>query len=123
MNEKREEVRQRTLKTADNHRQYWTADEDQAVIDRYLFGYTPRTRQATDEELAVALGRTQLAVMQRRVVLNKLLETMTLEEIHDVERFKRTRSNEGRYGLAVANLQKLCAECYCAPHAVYCSKA
>lgn len=123
--DKREQLRQQTLKTADNHNQYWTAQEDEIVLtrDTTTLPYGLHGKNMDDVELAVALGRTQLAVYQRRMVLNKLLEQgLTLDEIHDVERFKRTRSNEGRYGLAVANLRKNCDECFCTPHIPGCSK-
>jgi|SRR6478736_5045600 len=121
--DKREQLRQQTLKTADNHRQYWSAQEDECVLTRDTYGSTI-VQPKDDVELAVLLGRTQLAVYQRRMVLNKLMsEGMTLEEIHDVERFKRTRSNEGRYGLAVANLRRTCEECFCDPHIPGCSKS
>lgn len=117
--EKREQLRQQTLKTADHHRQLWTHRQDEIVLTRT----TTRGTRLSDTDIAVVLGRTQLAVSQRRVLLNKLMETgLTLEEIHEVERHRRAKSNELQYTIVYNKARTSCNECFCTPHAYGCSE-
>ena len=128
MQDSRTRKMQETLKTADNHRQLWTADEDKHVLNRTkpmsfdILGW--KDVFANDEELAVYLGRTITAVSQRRVVLNRLMESgMTLEEIHEAERWRRAERNNIRYDTITRLLAAQCPECFCSPHAPNCSRA
>ena len=128
MSDSRTRKMQETLKTADNHRQPWTADEDKHVLNRtkpMSFDILGRKDvPVNDEELAVYLGRTITAVSQRRVVLNRLMESgMTLEEIHEVERWRRAERDNIHYGAITRLLAAQCPECYCSPHAPNCSRA
>lgn len=111
--EEREQKRQHTLKTADHHREPWTTHHDELVLARA----NRDGRRLTDVDLAIIVGRTQLAVSQRRVVLNKLIESgMTLAEIHEVERFNRAQRNSIRARAQVEALKRVCPECFCNPH-------
>ena len=128
MSDSRTRKMQETLKTADNHRQLWEANEDKHVLNRTklmsfdIFG--EKDVFATDEEIAVFLGRTITAVSQRRVVLNRLMESgMTLKEIHEAERWRRAERNNIRYGTITRLLAAQCPECFCSPHAPGCSHA
>lgn len=117
MHDSRTRKMQETLKTADHHRQLWTADEDEVVLNRTV--WAPNPEPMTNEELAVYLGRTITAVSQRRVVLNRLMESgMTLEEIHEAERWRRAERNNIRYGTITRLLAAQCPECFCSPDAI-----
>lgn len=121
MQDSRTRKMQETLKTADNHRQLWTADEDEAVLTRNTEKFSLAGHNMNDEELAVYLGRTITAVSQRRVVLNRLMESgMTLEEIHEAERWRRAERNNIRYGTITRLLAANCPMCFCNPHAPNC---
>ncbi|UQT01710.1 hypothetical protein SEA_MORRILL_25 [Microbacterium phage Morrill] len=109
-----------TLKTADNHRQLYTRSHDEMILTHKL----SNGRVVDDMELATVLGRTIVAISQRRVVLNKLMSHgMSLEEIHEVERWNRAERNSIQYKTSVRLLAAQCDECFCSPHAVGCSKA
>lgn len=125
---KRDEVRRakidETLKTADQHRQPWDATDDDIVLKGGLTLDDNRFIGMDDMQIATLIGRTFVAVSQRRVVLNKLLNSgLTLEEIHEVERFNRVQRNAARASAQIDSLKRVCPECFCAPHASYCSKA
>lgn len=110
-----------TRKTADNHRQPWTSEEDQAVLDHGT-SLSPEGEPKNDMELAVHLGRTLVAVSQRRVVLHKLMDSgLGLQEIHEVERHRRAVSNNRTYTIVSDRLRAMCPECFCYPHIPGCS--
>jgi len=118
---KRNERMEQTRKTADKHRQLWTAQEDEIVLERHL---PADDNPADDMELAVYLGRTVTAVSQRRVVLKKLMESgMPLEEIRDTERLRRALNNNVKYNIITRRLKATCDECFSDPHLPICSKA
>ncbi|QCG78313.1 hypothetical protein SEA_ALOEVERA_28 [Microbacterium phage AloeVera] len=109
-----------TLKTADNHRQLYTSSHDEMIINRKL----SNGREVDDMELATLLGRTVVAISQRRVVLKRLMAGgMTLLEIHETERWRRAEQNNIQYSIVTSLLRAQCSECYCSPHAPGCSKA
>jgi hypothetical protein len=109
---KREATRQYTLKTADNHRQLWTSHQDEIVLSRTING-----KPTSDVDIAVAIGRTQLAVSQRRVVLNRMIESgLTLTEIHEVERWRRAEQTNVTYRIIHDRMRATCSECFCDPH-------
>jgi len=111
--ERREALRQETLKTADNYNQPWTFTDDQAVLTRTWNDDT----DLDDVTLAVHLGRTQTAVSQRRVVLHKLFEQgMTLKDIHRAEQVIQ----HVRQAMLVASVMDVCPECFCNPHTPGC---
>lgn len=102
-----------TLKTAENYRQRWTADEDEIVL----------AREEDDMSLAVTLGRTFSSVIQRRSVLHKMLASgLSLPEIHVVEAQRLEAHNRKVYADNMAQLQDACPECFCTPHASWCSR-
>lgn len=120
---KRSQRIEETRKTADNHRQLWTAQDDQIVLDHGVTWDQSSFEHMDDMHLAVFLGRTVVAVSQRRIVLNKLLEQgMTLEEIHEVERHRRAVKNNRTYTITHNLLQAMCPECFCYPHIPGCSQ-
>ena len=113
-NDKREQRRQETLKTADNHRQPWTEWEDSLVI-----GPT----SMTNVEIAVQLGRTSTAVSQRRVVLRALFNAgYSFGDIHEVEAHNRLKRKAARMDKIIHTLRETCDECFCSPHTADCSK-
>ena len=100
-----------TLKTADHYRQRWTADEDEIVL----------ARESNDLALAVQLGRTFSSVVQRRSALRRMMAGgLSLQEIHDVEEQLREAHNRVVY-MRNMDIQTTCPECFCSPHASWCS--
>ncbi|QNN98075.1 hypothetical protein SEA_FEDE_27 [Microbacterium phage Fede] len=121
MADSRKQKIEQTLKTADNHRQLWSAQEDEAVLTRNTEAFTLVGHNMNDEELAIALGRTIVAVSQRRVVLKKLMSHgMTLEEIHEAERWQRAERNSIQYKTTTRLLAAQCPDCFCSPHSPNC---
>jgi hypothetical protein len=109
-------------KIADNHGQLWSAEEDNVVIQRNCTGEAAEYME-DDMVLAAFLGRTFVAVSQRRVVLTKMLDSgMTLEEIHDVERHRRAVRNNRTYSVNIGLMAAMCPECFCYPHIPGCSQ-
>ncbi|QJD52933.1 hypothetical protein SEA_PHEDRO_26 [Microbacterium phage Phedro] len=117
-----------TLKTADNHRQLYTTADDELILTRFLPEWrdmnNPPVELLSNEDIAIIIGRTHVAVSQRRVVLKKLMSHgMTLEEIHETERWQRAERNSIQYRTSVRLLAAQCPECFCSPHAPGCSRA
>lgn len=118
---------ERTLKTADQYRQLWSAGDDMIVLQRGVENYPVGVVEATwvamsDEEIATFIGRTFSSVVQRRSVLRKLMANgLTLTEIHDQERYMRKRDATRIYRNTMHELKATCPECFCNPHIQGCS--
>ena len=110
----------KTLIHATNHRLLWSLTDDELVLSRRPQGFH---NDLNDFGIAMYIGRTIVAVSQRRVILHRLLDHgMTLEEIHDVERLRRAERNNISYRIIHNQLQAACSECFCSPHSPDCSK-